>query len=166
MRFDCSRSSRARAKKCEDASVRIRDMEPTDVRACQRIHAAATMSSYGRVYTWLQPIVEDPTTPLEDTEWNIVAEEGGQVAGYASVTRRHLENLFVAPAAQGRGVGRALLREVEQRLAGPGGVTLHCLQVNPDARRFYERHGYGHVRDVEVGYHGHRLPAWLLAKEL
>jgi GNAT superfamily N-acetyltransferase len=141
-------------------------MEPTDVRACQRIHAAATMSSYGRVYSWLQAIVEDPATPLEDTEWNIVAELHAQVVGYASVTRRHLENLFVAPGAQGQGVGAALVREVELRIGGPGPVTLHCLQVNADARRFYERLGYVHVRDVEVRYHGHTLPAWLLAKEL
>ena len=139
-------------------------MEPTDVRRCQRIHAAATMSSYGRIYTWLQPIVEDPSTPLEDTEWNVVAEAGGLVVGYASVTRRHLENLFVDPGVQGRGVGAALLREVEARLPGVEPITLHCLQVNADARRFYERHGYAHVRDVEVRYHGHTLPAWLLAR--
>lgn len=166
MRRDCSGSSRGIAKKCEDAAVLIRDMEPTDVRVCQRIHAAATMSSYGRVYTWLQAIVEDPATPLEDTEWNIVAELAGAVAGYASVTRRHLENLFVDPAAQGRGVGSALLREVEARIAGPGAVTLHCLRVNADARRFYERHGYAHVRDVEVRYHRRTLPAWLLEKTI
>ena len=142
----------------------IRDMEPTDVRVCQRIHAAATMSSYGRVYTWLQAIVEDPATPLEDTEWNIVAEQDGLVVGYASVTRRHLENLFVDPGVQGRGVGAALLRAVEARIEGSGPITLHCLQVNVDARRFYERHGYAHVRDVEVRYHGRTLPAWLLAR--
>lgn len=144
--------------------LRIRDMEPTDVRRCQRIHAAATMSSYGRVYAWLQPIVEDPATPLEDTEWNIVAEQDGVVVGYASVTRRHLENLFVDPAAQGAGVGAALLREVEARLPGAAPITLHCLRVNVDARRFYERHGYAHVRDVDVRYHGRTLPAWLLAR--
>ena len=143
----------------------LRDMEPTDVRVCQRIHAAATMSSYGRIYTWLQAIVEDPATPLEDTEWNIVAELEGRVVGYASVTRRHLENLFVDPGVQGRGVGAALLREVEARIPGPGPITLHCLQVNLDARRFYERNGYLHVRDVEVRYHGRTLPAWLLARD-
>ena len=88
--------------------MRVRDMEPTDVRACQRIHAAATMSSYGRIYTWLQAIVEDPATPLELTEWSIVADEEGALAGYASVSGNHLENLFVAPAWQGRGVGALL----------------------------------------------------------
>src|SRR4051812_17163427 len=43
--------------------VRIRLMTPSDTRALQRIHAAATMAGYGRILTWLGPIVEDPATP-------------------------------------------------------------------------------------------------------
>ena len=40
------------------------------------------------------------------------------------------------------------------------------LHVNPDARRFYGRHGYHTVETQTVSLHGHPLPAWFMAKPL
>lgn len=138
-------------------------MTEGDAAACHRIHAAATMSSYGRVLPWLQPIVEDPATPLEACAWTLVADHGGAVVGYAAVTGNHVENLFVSPDAQGLGVGGRLLAAVEGRIAGA--VTLRCLLVNPGARRFYERHGFEVVRVERITYHARELEAWFMRKE-
>ena len=49
---------------------------------------------------------------------------------------RHLFQLFVAPAAQGGGLGGAMVREICERLC-PGGWTLHVATANQRARRFY-----------------------------
>ena len=64
----------------------------------------------------------------------------GGVAGFAAVRDDHLDHLYVAPAAQRRGVGAALLAAAQQ--ASPAGLSLHVFQRNAPARRFYERHGF------------------------
>ena len=68
-----------------------------------------------------------------------VAEDDGHVIGFAQVIPYRLENLYVDPDAQGRGVGTALLDHVKQ--ACPNGFELWVFQENEGARRFYERHG-------------------------
>jgi GNAT superfamily N-acetyltransferase len=55
-----------------------------------------------------------------------------------------LDELYVAPAQRGRGVGTALLKATEQ-LCRQHGCELLEINVDGediDARRFYERHGY------------------------
>jgi len=147
--------------------IQLRDARPDDDPRLHAIHHASTMSSYGRELTWLAPILADPKTPLEAAEWTLVACEGDLVVGYASVTKSHIENIYIDPAAQGRGIGTTLLAAVEARLHPPHDVaTLRCLHVNPDARRFYGRHGYHTVETQTVSLHGHPLPAWFMAKPL
>lgn len=141
----------------------IRPAEARDIPAIKAIHARATMSSYGEVYTWLEPILSDPATPLEPCDWTLVAELDGAVVGYVAVTGRHIENLYVAPEAQGRSVGQALLRAAEQRIAGPS--TLRCLLVNERARRLYERCGYTILREETISYHGRALRAWFMTRD-
>lgn len=145
----------------------IRDARADDQVRLHAIHHRATMSSYGRELGWLDPILADPATPLETVEWTLVAADPGGALGYAAVTANHLENLYVDPAAQGLGVGRALLRAVETRLRDRfTRVTLRCLHANPDARRLYERQGYSVQEDQTVVLHGRPLVAWLMAKPL
>jgi GNAT superfamily N-acetyltransferase len=145
----------------------IRDARADDQVRLHAIHHRATMSSYGREFGWLDPILADPATPLEIVEWTIVAADPSGALGYAAVTANHLENLYVDPAAQGLGVGRALLGAVETRLRDRfTRVTLRCLHANPDARRLYERQGYSVQEDQTVVLHGRPLGAWLMAKPL
>ena len=142
--------------------IEIRPAGPGDDRRCRAIHADATMSSYGAVYRWLERIVYDPDTPLEPCEWMLVAELDGVVVGYVAVSGNHVENLYVDPAAQGLGVGGALLVAVEERLVGP--VTLRCLVVNTRARSLYERCGFTVGHQERIDYHGRLLDAWFMVK--
>ena len=142
--------------------IEIRPAEARDDRPCRAIHAAATMSSYGAVYRWLERIVCDPETPLEPCDWMLVAEIDDRVVGYVAVSGNHIENLYVDPELQGHGVGRRLLTAVEQRLVGP--VTLRCLVVNTRARSLYERCGFVADRQEQIDYHGRLLEAWFMIK--
>lgn len=80
----------------------------------------------------------------------LVAEHGGRLVGVCGflpegtfATGAYLRTLAVAPDAQGRGVGTALLAEFEAACAAaPGGWFLLASDFNDGARRFYERHGY------------------------
>jgi ribosomal protein S18 acetylase RimI-like enzyme len=146
------------------ADVQIRPAEERDDARCRAIHGAATMSSYGQVHRWLERIVCDPETPLEQCDWTLVAELDGRVVGYVAVTANHIENLYIDPEAQGRGVGRMLLAAVEQRVIGP--VTLRCLTANTRARALYERSGFAVTRDEEIHYHGRSLAAWFMVKAI
>ena len=93
-----------------------------------------------------------------------VAEVDGRVVGFALATGGHLDMLFIDPAAQGTGAGRALLAEAEAR----GVVSLECFRANLAARRFYERAGWrlvrGYSRPFEGAVHGfvfyEKLQAW------
>ncbi len=51
-----------------------------------------------------------------------------------------LDQLFIAPAAQNRGIGSRLLDFAKTKL--PEGIWLKTHADNLNARRFYERHGF------------------------
>ncbi|MFC8833882.1 GNAT family N-acetyltransferase [Streptomyces griseoincarnatus] len=51
-----------------------------------------------------------------------------------------LDQLYIDPAWQGRGIGGRLVDVAKER--SPSGLTLWTFQVNEAARRFYERHGF------------------------
>jgi GNAT superfamily N-acetyltransferase len=57
----------------------------------------------------------------------------------------HVEDLIVAPAGEGRGVGRALLEKAEEwaRSRGYRWLTLNVFAENVRAREVYKRLGYG-----------------------
>jgi N-acetyltransferase len=87
----------------------------------------------------------------------VVAESGGEPAGYAFVTiglpyagwatgdrLAELETLSVLAERRGEGIGAALLNAVWQRLAelGVNDMAITTTVTNVDAQRFYERHGF------------------------
>jgi ribosomal-protein-alanine N-acetyltransferase len=77
----------------------------------------------------------------------IVADDGGQVVGYAvawGTDEVHLANLAVAPEARRGGVGRTLMAEVLRYAASVGAASVY-LEVrvsNAAARSFYAAHGF------------------------
>jgi GNAT superfamily N-acetyltransferase len=89
-----------------------------------------------------------------------LAEEGPQAVGHAVLTvcfsmeygglRGFIDDLYVRPAARGRGAGAALLAAARAEAARRGVRALH-VEVGPDnvvARRLYARAGYadsGHL---------------------
>ncbi len=69
-----------------------------------------------------------------------VADDGGRAVAVMALSEAMVEQLYVAPAWIGRGVGRRLLDHAKTRR--PDGLDLYCFQVNARARRFYERNGF------------------------
>lgn len=51
-----------------------------------------------------------------------------------------INQLYVAPAFVGSGVGTLLVTKAKSILGSP--IRLHTFQENAGARRFYERHGF------------------------
>lgn len=69
-----------------------------------------------------------------------VADEEGRVVGFVALSAEVVEQLYVEPGAQNRGVGTELLQLAKRER--PEGLELWVFQANEGARRFYERHGF------------------------
>jgi len=80
--------------------------------------------------------------------WVAVEETDGveRVVGFLALEQETLENLYVDPDRQRRGVGKALLDHA--KALRPNGFTLFTFQANTGARRFYEREG---LEAIEFG---------------
>jgi GNAT superfamily N-acetyltransferase len=82
--------------------------------------------------------------PLEiEKGWSLyVADDGGVLAAMLAlhIPDRYLDQLFVAPAYQGRNLGRQLLAFTRAQL--PDEIWLRCVRENEKAWRWYEREGF------------------------
>ena len=81
---------------------------------------------------------------FKEWDWGLIAEDDGTGAGFIAVTGAHLDQLFVDPDYQKRGIGTYLLREALGR--APAIVTLNVFEQNAPAREFYRRHGFREVQ--------------------
>lgn len=85
------------------------------------------------VRRWLR----EHLVPTHET-W--MADADGTVVGMMALSDDMIEQLYVAPAWIGRGLGRRFVDLARERR--PDGLDLHCFQVNARARRFYEANGF------------------------
>ncbi len=127
--------------------------------------AAAAIAS-GLVFQWYgmtHPVARDFVVRAATDSIVVVARVGGRVVGVAIFradgpmpVRAYLRVLAVAEGSRGQGVGRALLRYVEEQAFQQGpNLFLLCVDRNTDARRFYEREGYHLVGALpDLGFEG------------
>jgi putative acetyltransferase len=88
---------------------------------------------------------------LADGDIALVAEVDGVIAGFGEITpaKRLLLAIYVSPDFKRRGVGRAILRELE-RIAGEGAVPYLQMDSSLTAESFYLANGY---TTLERGFH-------------
>ena len=149
--------------------IRIRTAEPGDEEAIARLsHRAgstaappwATIHSLEDETEWARSVIErpDPATALL-----VAADADNQVLGFVAALHvtdvpghrhGHIASIAVAPGAEGRDIGKALLAAAEQwcRDQGFSDVTLHVYPGNERAQAVYERAGY------ELEWHRLRKP--------
>jgi GNAT superfamily N-acetyltransferase len=85
-----------------------------------------------------------------------VAEEAGAIVGFAALSDDTLEQLYVHPEAQGKGLGAQLLEKAKEHR--PNGFGLWVFQQNEGARRFYDRHGFRLVELTDGSRNEERVP--------
>jgi ribosomal protein S18 acetylase RimI-like enzyme len=82
--------------------------------------------------------------PLEiEKGWSLfVVDQDGSIAAMLALhlPKKYLDQLFVAPEYQGRGLGRYLLAFTRQQM--PNEIFLRCARENENAWRWYEREGF------------------------
>jgi putative acetyltransferase len=72
-------------------------------------------------------------------------DAGRRPAGFVAIDAKsgYLDQLCVAPRERGLGLGSALIDEAKRR--SPSMIELDVNEMNPRARRFYEREGFSIV---------------------
>lgn len=87
--------------------------------------------------------------------WTVyVATDGAAILGFLSLSEHTLEQLFVAPEHQSRGIGKTLLDFVKTQF--PGGFDL-ITAIESRAPEFYEREGLIRREESLHPVHGHRI---------
>ncbi|HUA10603.1 MAG TPA: GNAT family N-acetyltransferase [Solirubrobacteraceae bacterium] len=142
------------------AGVTLRALDPAkDGRAVYEIDGAAFASASDVLPRPYQEFAERHLAAHDlDTSVSRVAVDADGVAGFAMTRRWAAEGaayvaiLAVAPASQGRGIGRALLGDVIRaaRADGLNEVQLSVASDNPNALRLYESFGMQGTVAVDV----------------
>ena len=123
-------------------TLTYRPLVEADVPAIAGVHRRACLIAY-RFMNWSysEREVRDWYAGIFRTwDWTLVAEENTAVVAFVAATGAHIDQLFVDPAHQGRGIGDVLLRAAPERMLGL--VTLTVFEENAAARAYYERHGF------------------------
>jgi ribosomal protein S18 acetylase RimI-like enzyme len=125
--------------------VLIRRAEPADATAIADVYLASFKATYDfplahsddQVRRWIAGGL------LPEAEVWVATGPDGAILAMMALSAGMLEQLYVAPAWIGRGIGSRLVAVAKERR--PGGLDLYTFQVNDRARRFYERHGFVEV---------------------
>jgi putative acetyltransferase len=123
-------------------SIVLRPAQPEDVEALARVAHDSFHAAFASIMS-AASLAQRPLTFFVErfgVQWPqlAVALRDGRIVGFSLVRDGHIDMLFVDPAAQSRGVGKALLAGCE----AVGARTLECFRDNHEARAFYERHGW------------------------
>jgi ribosomal protein S18 acetylase RimI-like enzyme len=145
---------RERTKPLIAAPIEYRPLQATDVAAIARVHARACLVAY-RFMSWSYPeeaVRQWYAGKFPEWDWGLIAHAHDCAAGFVATAGTHIDQLFVDPDYQRRGIGTALLAAALKRIAA--GATLNVFADNAPARRFYERHGFGEARRFMNEEHG------------
>ncbi|SDG42225.1 GNAT family N-acetyltransferase [Sulfitobacter delicatus] len=133
------------------------------LRAAQPLDAGAVgeiMTDFARDTNWL-PRIHTAAEDIAHADamiargWVTVAEQGGQIAGFAACTEGELDALFVAEGARGQGVGSALLNRLKARHPA---LTCWTFQANAPAIAFYRQHGFAETARGDGSANDEGLP--------
>jgi GNAT superfamily N-acetyltransferase len=122
---------------------------------------AAVFASARRAMTYLPVLhrAEDEARFIADLVAGArveMAVRARRIIGFAAVRGGWLEHLYVEPAAQGQGVGSALIDWA--KTVSPAGLDLWVFERNTGAQALYRAHGWTEVERTDGSGNEERLP--------
>jgi ribosomal protein S18 acetylase RimI-like enzyme len=126
--------------------VELRPAAANDAAEIADVYLASFKATYDfplahtddQVRRWIAEIL------LPTHEVWVAADAKGSIVGMMALSADMLDQLYVAPSQTGRAIGSRLVELAKRRR--PAGLDLYTFQVNRNARRFYERRGFGQVQ--------------------
>ena len=143
----------------QPAEVLMRRAAETDLAEIAEVHYEARRAAFPAMPAAVHPIDEmrewvGGWDLSADEVW--VAEEAGRLLGYARFTPTWLDDLYVRPEHQGRGVGSGLFDLVTGQR--PDGFCLWVFESNEPARAFYRSRGCVELERTDGAANEERSP--------
>lgn len=138
----------------------IRPYHANDANAVLDIWLAASIQAHAFIAEsfWRDQLgaMRDIYLPQAET---LVLEEEGQILGFASLHEQRLAALFIAPSAQGQGLGKRLLDQAKRQR---NVLELSVYSANIQACAFYQACGFALVAEQNDPHSGHpeRVMRW------
>ena len=139
------------------AEINVRRLELSDMDAAARVHRAA----FDERLPWLAGLhtLEEDRQFYRTQVFGTCAVWGSgvspEIVGIVAFRPLWIDQLYIMPSAQGRGIGSRLL---EIALADQHSVSLWTFQRNAPARRFYEARGFIVVEETDGAGNEEREP--------
>ena len=95
----------------------------------------------------------------------LVARIGGEIVGFADLDGGYLDRLYVHKDYQRQGVATALVQALERQAALQGEARM-ITHASITARPFFEKRGYGVVKEQQVERKGLLLTNFVMEKTL
>lgn len=170
--------------------IALRPAIPADVPALARLGRESFVAAFGHLYdpadlaAFLQEVYADTVVAEEMADpryLHRLAWEGGELAGFCKLIRPSpyadhsdagkpvaIGQLYTDPARTGQRIGAALLEWAldHARTGGHDAVQLSVWSGNTGAQRFYARHGFRKIADIDFWVGGHRDDEFLLELRL
>lgn len=145
----------------------IKGTMPVTLRRAEAADAGAVADVWLRSRRAAVPAIPEPVHPDDEvrhwfetvvvpTRETWLAEVDGATVAVLVLDGDELDQLYVDPGWQGRGIGSELVRLAQQHR--PGGLALWTFLSNLPARRFYERHGFFTVGWTDGSANEERAP--------
>jgi len=136
--------------------IRVRPAETSDQDVLAEIYLAARRQTFP--WMAIEKFRHEDYFKATAGEKVLLAELSGALVGFVSVVteKSFVHNLFIDPAYQAKGLGKALLGAGIENLPRP--VRLKCTERNVQACKFYERLGWRAIETVA----GHPDGAYVL----
>lgn len=129
----------------KDQGIIVRRARPNEAGALTEL-ALRAKASWGYDAAFMEACCEELTlTAQQMAAWTVwVAEDGGQIAGMIALNLDGgavVEDFFVEPASQGRGVGAALMATLLDAALAAGATVLE-VDADPNAEAIYAKLGF------------------------
>jgi ribosomal protein S18 acetylase RimI-like enzyme len=137
-------------------SYTLRPVIESDRAWLRALHHAAIRDAVEAMWGWDEQVQDELFEKGFTPEHQSIVHMDGQDVGVIGVTRRpseyFLDNVQIVPAYQGRGIGSALIRELQDRAERAGvPIGLQVILSNR-ARSLYERLGFVVTHQSETHY--------------
>lgn len=161
----------------------IKDAFPNEFNVIRDIAQRTWPATYGHVLSAAQldyMLQKGYSDEMLTSDYNqgtcfLLVEEGARFLAFAAFRhdfmeegRTHIQKIYVLPEAQGKDIGRMLMRDMEKRATEEGArkMTLNVNRSNK-ARNFYARLGYAIVEtiDIPIG-NGYLMEDFVMEKKL
>ncbi len=153
----------------------VRQSKIEDARGILEAHYSAVHETASKDYPfdviseWSTPVdqerIQKYVTESFPQETTLVAEVNGEIAGFGSIVENELRAVYVSAKHARRGVGSALLTDLEKVARSKRCTELH-MHSSITAEPFYRRHGF---RELERGFHtlrsGKKMACVMMSKE-